>query len=60
VKYIDSDLLPNLKKVWWYGYGSKFQEQAQALVQAFYGHGLAAKLKGLVNTSGALRRKTRI
>jgi succinate-semialdehyde dehydrogenase/glutarate-semialdehyde dehydrogenase len=60
VKYIDSDLLPNMKKVWWYGYGAKFQEQAKALMQALYGHGLAAKLNGLLKTSGALRRKSRI
>jgi succinate-semialdehyde dehydrogenase/glutarate-semialdehyde dehydrogenase len=60
VKYIDSDLLPNLKKVWWYGYGATFQEQAKALMQALYGHGLAAKLNGLLKTSGALKRKSRI
>ena len=60
VKYIDSDLLPNMKKVWWFGYGSQFQGQAQALVQAFFGRGWLAKLKGALTTSGSVRRKTRI
>ena len=60
VKYIDSDLLPNMKKVWWYGYGSQFQEQAQALVQALFGRGIVARLKGALVTSGSVRRKTRI
>jgi succinate-semialdehyde dehydrogenase/glutarate-semialdehyde dehydrogenase len=60
VKYIDSDLLPNMKKVWWYGYGSQFQQQIQALVQALYGRGLADKLRGAIGASSALRRKRRI
>jgi succinate-semialdehyde dehydrogenase/glutarate-semialdehyde dehydrogenase len=59
-KYIDSDLLPNMKKLWWYGYGSKFQQQIQALVQAFYGSGLADRLRGVIRAKSALRRKSRI
>jgi acyl-CoA reductase-like NAD-dependent aldehyde dehydrogenase len=60
VKYIDSDLLPNLKKVWWYGYGNTFQQQAEGLVQAFYGRRLADRLKGFLHTIGAIRRDSRI
>ena len=60
VKYIDTDLLPNMKKVWWYGYGNTFQQQAMGLVQALYGRSLAERLKGLIHTVGALRRDTRI
>jgi len=60
VKYIDSDRLPTMKKVWWYGYGNKFQEQAQALAAALYGSGFAEKLLGVMHTAGAIRRKSRI
>ncbi len=60
VKYIDSDLLPNMKKVWWYGYGNTFQQQAEGLVQAFYGRSLADRLKGFLHTIGAIRRGSRI
>jgi acyl-CoA reductase-like NAD-dependent aldehyde dehydrogenase len=60
VKYIDSDLVPNLKKVWWYGYGELFQQQAMGLVQALYGRGLARRFKGFMHTIGAIRRDTRI
>jgi acyl-CoA reductase-like NAD-dependent aldehyde dehydrogenase len=60
VKYIDSDLLPGMKKVWWYGYGNRFQQQAMGLVQALYGRGLVDRLKGLMHTVGAIRRDTRI
>jgi len=60
VKYIDSDLLPKMKKVWWYGYGELFQQQAMGLVQALYGRGLANRFKGFMHTVGAVRRGSRI
>jgi succinate-semialdehyde dehydrogenase/glutarate-semialdehyde dehydrogenase len=60
VKYIDSDLLPNMKKVWWYGYGNTFQHQAEGLVQAFYGRRWSDRLKGFLHTIGASRRDGRI
>ncbi len=59
-KYIDSDRLPNMKKVWWYGYGSRFERQAEGLVQAFYGRGWRDRWKGFLHTVGAIRRDTRI
>jgi len=59
-KYIDSDLLPNMKKVWWYGYGARFQEQAVGLIEALYGRDLARRWKGLLHTVGAVRRKSRV
>jgi acyl-CoA reductase-like NAD-dependent aldehyde dehydrogenase len=60
VKYIDSDLLPNMKKVWWYGYGSRFQQQVESMVQMIFGRGLGTRLRGAAGAIGALRRKTRI
>jgi succinate-semialdehyde dehydrogenase/glutarate-semialdehyde dehydrogenase len=59
-KYIDTDLLPNMKKVWWYGYGNTFQQQAVGLVHALYGSGLADRWKGFLHTVGAIRRNGRI
>ncbi len=59
-KYIDTDLLPNMKKVWWYGYGGEFQRQARGLVQALYGRGLVNRCKGFLHTIGATRRNSRI
>jgi acyl-CoA reductase-like NAD-dependent aldehyde dehydrogenase len=60
VKYIDSDLLPNMPKVWWYGYGSRFQQQMESMATAQFGRGLLTRLKGGMNSLGALRRRTRI
>jgi succinate-semialdehyde dehydrogenase/glutarate-semialdehyde dehydrogenase len=60
VKYIDSDLLPNMPKLWWYGYGSKFQQQMESMLHMLFGRGSARKLKGALRSAGALRRDTRI
>jgi succinate-semialdehyde dehydrogenase/glutarate-semialdehyde dehydrogenase len=60
VKYIDSELLPNVPKVWWYGYGGKFQQQMESMVQTLFGRGSGSKLKGAIGSMGALLRKNRI
>lgn len=60
VKYIDSDLLPTMPKLWWYGYGSHFQRQMESIVQFVFGDGWARKLSGGVRALGALKRSTRI
>ena len=60
VKYIDSDLLPNMHKLWWYGYGGEFQRQMESFVQVVFGDGLARKLSGALRAFGAVKRSTRI
>jgi succinate-semialdehyde dehydrogenase/glutarate-semialdehyde dehydrogenase len=60
VKYIDSELLPNTAKVWWYGYGAPFQRQVESMVQMIFGRGLGTKAKAAVVAIGALRRKSKI
>jgi succinate-semialdehyde dehydrogenase/glutarate-semialdehyde dehydrogenase len=60
VKYIDSELLPNVPRVWWYGYGDRFQQQIESMVQLTFGGGLTARLRGAVGAIGALWRNSRI
>lgn len=60
VKYVDDDRLPGVPKVWWYGYGQKFQQQAEGLLEALFARSWSAKLKGAVRSAGALRRDHRI
>jgi succinate-semialdehyde dehydrogenase/glutarate-semialdehyde dehydrogenase len=60
VKYIDSDLLPNMPKVWWYGYGRKFQQQIESMIQLIFGRGAGSRIKGALGSLGALGRGTRI
>jgi succinate-semialdehyde dehydrogenase/glutarate-semialdehyde dehydrogenase len=59
VKYLSSDLLPNMPKLWWYGYGAKFQQQMESMVHTLFGRG-GRKVKGAMESVGALRRSTRI
>src|SRR6202035_4269281 len=32
LKYVDVDLMPGMKKVWWYGYGMKFSQQMEGFL----------------------------
>jgi succinate-semialdehyde dehydrogenase/glutarate-semialdehyde dehydrogenase len=60
VKYVDVDLLPRMKKVWWYGYSHAFQRQMSGFVDMMFGRSLSARIKGAFATFGALRRKNRL
>jgi succinate-semialdehyde dehydrogenase/glutarate-semialdehyde dehydrogenase len=60
VKYVDVDLLPRMKKVWWYGYSASFQRQMSGFVDMLFGRGLGARLKGAIGAIGALWRRNRI
>ncbi len=59
-KYIDSDLLPNMRKVWWYGYGGQFQQQMESLMQMLFGRELTSRIKSAASSLGTLLRNTRI
>ena len=46
VKYLDADLLPRMKKVWWYAYGSEFSRQMEGFVDLLFARGLLRRLQG--------------
>ena len=46
IKYVDSDLLPRIKKPWWYGYGSKLARAAEGFLDFQFTDGLAPRLRG--------------
>ena len=57
-KYIDSDRLPRMKKLWWYGYGPQFQQQMQGFMDLLFSGKLSARVRGgMQSTSAYLRRK---
>ena len=60
VKYVDVDLLPRMKKVWWYGYSPAFQRQMSAFAEMLFSARLGARIKGALGAIGALRRKNRV
>lgn len=59
VKYIDSDLLPGMRKVWWFGYGPEFAGQMRGFVDFLFGRGWR-RISGGLRAAGAFFRKRRL
>jgi acyl-CoA reductase-like NAD-dependent aldehyde dehydrogenase len=57
VKYLDIDRMPGMKKVWWYGYGARFQRQMEGFLDMQFARGMGTRLLGALRSAGALRRK---
>jgi succinate-semialdehyde dehydrogenase/glutarate-semialdehyde dehydrogenase len=57
IKYLDSDRLPGMEKIWWYGYGSAFTRQMEGLLDFQFARGLGQRLRGAVRAAGALKGK---
>jgi len=58
VKYVDSDRLPAMRKLWWYGYGPQFQQQMDGFIELLFSKKLTKRLRGgLKSTSSYLRRR---
>ena len=57
IKYLDSDLMPGMKKVWWYGYGRPFMRQMEGFVDLLFARGLGKRLRGGLSAAGVLNRK---
>jgi succinate-semialdehyde dehydrogenase/glutarate-semialdehyde dehydrogenase len=57
VKYVDSDLLPGMKKIWWFGYGGGFAGEMEGFLDLLYARSLREKLKACMRSAGALWRR---
>jgi len=57
VKYIDSDRMPGIKKVWWYGYGERFARQMEGFLDMQFARGLGARVRGALRSAGMVGRK---
>ena len=60
LQYLDSDLLPGMRKVWWYGYGPQFTRQMEGFVDFLFAGSVAEKLRGGLRAAGAYFRKGRL
>jgi acyl-CoA reductase-like NAD-dependent aldehyde dehydrogenase len=60
VKYVDSDRLPGMKKVWWYGYGETFVRQMEGFLDMQFARSLGQRLRGAMRSAGVMTRKNRI
>jgi acyl-CoA reductase-like NAD-dependent aldehyde dehydrogenase len=59
LKYVDSDLVPGMRKVWWFGYGAEFASQMQGFVDFLFARG-PRRLTGGLRSMGAFFRKGRL
>jgi hypothetical protein len=50
-KYVDSDRLPGMKKLWWYGYGPAFREQMNGFVELLFAGKFMKRLAGEAKSS---------
>ena len=60
IKYLDTDRLPKMKKLWWYGYGEAFTRQMEGFVDMQFAKSSAQRLRGALRTLGLLRRKEQL
>ncbi|MGH9500303.1 MAG: aldehyde dehydrogenase family protein [Terriglobales bacterium] len=60
IKYLDSDRLPGVKKVWWYGYGGPFTRQTADFVDLMFAGSWSKRLRGAMRSAGILMRKRKI
>ena len=54
VKYIDSDWLPGMKKIWWFGYGGEFTREMESFLDLIFARPLRQKM----NQVGIIRTQT--
>lgn len=57
VKYIDIDLVPRMKKIWWFGYGGAFTSEMESFLDLLYARPLRQKLKASINAAASLWRR---
>ena len=57
LKYLDIDLMPGMKKVWWHGYGDAFRRQMEGFLDMQFARGFGPRLRGALRTGGVLGRK---
>jgi succinate-semialdehyde dehydrogenase/glutarate-semialdehyde dehydrogenase len=60
VKYLDSDRLPGMKKVWWYGYGEHFGPQMEGFLDLQFARSWRGRLRGSLRSAGILIRKGKL
>jgi len=57
VKYLDTDRLPGMKKVWWHGYSEDFRRQMEGFLDMQFGRRWGVRLRGALKAAGLTRRK---
>lgn len=58
-KYIDADLMPGIKKPWWYGYGPGMSKEVEGFLDLQFASRIGARISGAMRSTGLLTRKRR-
>jgi acyl-CoA reductase-like NAD-dependent aldehyde dehydrogenase len=54
IKYVASDRLPRMKKVWWYQYGEAMTHHMEAFLDMQFATSLKGRLRGALRSAGCL------
>jgi acyl-CoA reductase-like NAD-dependent aldehyde dehydrogenase len=57
VKHLDIDLLPRVKKPWWFGYGGQFAPQMEDFLDMIFARPLRLRMRAMLRSSGAIWRR---
>jgi succinate-semialdehyde dehydrogenase/glutarate-semialdehyde dehydrogenase len=57
LKYLDVDLMPGMKKVWWHGYGREFRRHMEGFLDMQFARNVGTRLRGALRAAGVLTRK---
>jgi len=57
IKYLDVDLMPGMKKVWWYGYGESFTRQMEGFLDMQFARSLGERVRGALRAASVVWRK---
>jgi acyl-CoA reductase-like NAD-dependent aldehyde dehydrogenase len=57
LKYLDTDQMPGMKKVWWYGYGMTFSQQMEGFLDMQFARDLGTRLRGALRSAGVVVRR---
>ena len=60
IKYVDSDLLPRVRKVWWFGYGGGFTRQMEGFVDFLFSSNRIRRVSGVLRSLPACFRTGRL
>jgi hypothetical protein len=56
-KYVARELVPSMKKIWWFGYGDQFPRQMNHFVDALFASSFPKRLRGWMGAAQSLWRK---
>ena len=60
IKYVDSDLLPRVRKVWWFGYSREFGQQMEGFVDFLFSGNWMRRVRGGLRSLRAYFRAGRL